>query len=158
MDPAVGRLMDGLFFLAVALPIVVSDVRSFRIPDSYLMAGFGLICARRLVFVRPPSLWFLLDGLIGFAFLGAFWLISRKRIGLGDAKFSGLIALLLGIPSWMLSLLLASVSGILFALIGIRRGTVSRGDRIPFAPFMALGALGGFLFILLGGEKLYALA
>ena len=153
MDATVGRVVDGLLFLAVAIPIVISDIRSFRIPDKYVLLGFGLICARRLVFLRPLSLWFLLDGLIGFAFIALFWLIYRKKIGLGDAKFSGLIALLTGLPAWMLSLLLASLAGIFYALVGLRRGIRHRTDRIPFGPFLALGALGGYLFLLLGGDK-----
>ena len=158
MNPAVGKFLDGLFFLAAALPIVISDIRTLRIPDRYLIAGVALVCMRRIVFAGDSSLVFLLNGLIGFAFLGAFWLFFRDKIGLGDAKFSGFIALLVGIPAWMFSLLLASISGILFIVVGIGRGTATRADRIPFAPFMAFGAVGGFLFQLLGGDGLYALS
>ena len=147
--------IDGLIFLTVLIPIVVSDIRSQKIPDRYTLIGFGMLLLRRLLFDRPIILWFLLHALIGFLFIWLFRILSKKRIGLGDAKVSALIALLLGIPAWMLSLLFASLTGIAYGVFRIARGTMKRSDRIPFAPFLGLGALTGFTFNLIFGRIEY---
>ena len=149
--------IDGALFLLVLLPIVVSDIRYRKIPDVYVFSGLALISTRRIVFSSSPSLWFLVDAAVGFCFILLFWYFSKRKIGLGDAKLSGLIALLVGIPAWIISLFLAALSGILYAVVRIARGTMLKSDRIPFAPFLGAGALVGFAHIIVFGRFDYGL-
>jgi leader peptidase (prepilin peptidase)/N-methyltransferase len=147
MSGGYGTWVDtGCFVLAV-IPIVIVDVREQRIPDALIIACALAICARRLIFSDGMSLWFLIDPCIGFGFLWVFWFLSKGRIGLGDAKLSGLVALWVGMPGWIVSLFAASTLGIGYASIQIVRGRMDRSDRIPFAPFLAGGALVGFAFV-----------
>ena len=161
MSRSAGLIVDGLIFLAVLLPIVTSDITRHRIPDRYIASGVLLILLRRLLFSHPLSVGLLLDAVtgfsIGFTFIFLIWIVTRKKIGLGDAKLSGLMGLLLGLPGWVLALLLASVSGAAYGISGILRGTMTRRDRIPFAPFLGIGALAGWTFNLLGEEVIHGL-
>ena len=155
MDKSIGSWVDGCIFFLILLPIVVADIRYRRIPDALVFGGLILLTVRRLVFSSSPTLWFLLEGGIGFGFILVFWYLSRRKIGLGDAKLSGLVALLLGIPAWILSLFLASVAGIAYGGIRMARGTMLKTDRIPFAPFLGAGALVGFTCNILFGRMNY---
>lgn len=149
--------IDGGLFLLVLLPIIVSDIKHRKIPDIYIFSGLILISVRRLVFSSSPSLWFLVDAGIGFCFILVFWYFSKKKIGLGDAKLSSLIALLVGTPAWILSLFFAAVSGIVYAAVRITRGTMLKTDRIPFAPFLGAGALVGLTHNILFGRMNYGI-
>jgi len=158
MNPEQAIWADGLIFLVVMIPIVVADVKYQKIPDRYTLTGFVLILFRRLLFDRPVDLRYLLYALLGFTFIWLFRHLSRKKIGLGDAKLSGLIALLLGIPGWIISLLFASLTGIAYGLTGSALGRFRTSERIPFAPFLALGTVTGFTFNLLFGMMDYGLS
>ena len=157
MDQAKELWIDGGLFLLVLLPIVVSDIKHRKIPDIYVFSGLIMISVRRLVFSSSPNFWFLLDAGVGFCFILVFWYFSNKKIGLGDAKLSSLVALLLGIPIWILSLFLAAVCGIVYAAVRMARGTMLRTDRIPFAPFLGAGALVGFTHSILFGRINYGI-
>ncbi len=140
-----GFLLDTVLVIAAFVPIIYHDLRYRRIPDIYVLSCAGVIALRRLVFEFPSSIWFLLCGLLGFGFIFLFWLFTRK-IGLGDAKLSGLIALWLGLTGWLIALLAASLAGIVYAVVRIKAKTMPRTARIPFAPFLGLGAVAGFAF------------
>jgi leader peptidase (prepilin peptidase)/N-methyltransferase len=80
------------------------------------------------------------EALIGF---GVFWVIAVAtggKLGLGDAKYSVLIALSLGLYGWLTTLAVASVTGLAAGLVLVLRGGFPRDARIPFAPFLTLGA------------------
>lgn len=128
-------------FLLFAVPISLFDIREFRIPDILSLGGIALFLLLQLLLPGGDPLDAAVACAVGFA---AFWIIHRftkGRMGLGDAKLSALIAVAAGLRSWFLALFLASVAGILFvvALMGMRRA--DRGTRIPFAPFLSLGAV-----------------
>jgi leader peptidase (prepilin peptidase)/N-methyltransferase len=76
----------------------------------------------------------------GGVFLGMS-ILTRGGMGLGDVKlafFTGFaLGLMLGIPA----LLVTAVSGGVIAIVLMVTGIRSRKDPIPYAPFIALGAL-----------------
>jgi prepilin signal peptidase PulO-like enzyme (type II secretory pathway) len=175
MSTHIGYWIDAVIFFLALVPIIVVDIRIKRIPDALVLAALLLICLRRILFIYLLALesgpllisdlflpcvltpqpnagpWFFLDGAIGFAFIWAFRLFSKGKIGLGDAKLSGLMALFLGIPAWILAIFAASITGIIYALVQMARAKMKRQDRIPFAPFLGFGALAGFILSLIFG-------
>ncbi len=96
----------------------------------------------------PLALRTLLASLIGLAVGAAStWLIRatgsrifrREAMGLGDVKFLGMIGAFLGWQGALLSLFLACVAGaVLGGALALRSGF---GLKIPFGPYLALGAL-----------------
>jgi leader peptidase (prepilin peptidase)/N-methyltransferase len=77
--------------------------------------------------------------------------LPREAMGFGDVKFLACIGAFLGWKGVIFSLFAGSIIG---ALIGVVMITVTRGrsgGRIPFGPYLALGAL---LWVLVGPELL----
>ena len=77
--------------------------------------------------------------------------LPREAMGFGDVKFLACIGAFLGWKGMLFSLFAGSVAG---ALIGIAMIAATRGrsgGRIPFGPYLALGAL---VWVLAGPELL----
>ncbi|MGA2479297.1 MAG: A24 family peptidase [Spirochaetia bacterium] len=133
-------------FLLVAIPITLFDLKEYRIPDFLSLGGIAVFILLRLLWQRQPPWIVVLDGAVGF---GAFWLIwwvTKGQLGLGDAKYSALIAVAAGLSGWLVALLAASVVGITCVGIFIVIFRADKKMRIPFAPFLTLGATASLLF------------
>lgn len=151
--------------------IFVIDIRHYVIPDEiniFLLLCGGLVIwfsnlnlhifqPMRISFLRHYALILspsqnilvshLLGALIGAAFLGLLFLLSRGRgIGVGDIKLIFVSGLALGWPD------IGFASGISFLLGGVyaimlfvlKKKTMK--DKIPFGPFLVLGFLITMLF------------
>jgi prepilin signal peptidase PulO-like enzyme (type II secretory pathway) len=129
-------------FVLVAAPILVFDVREYRIPDFLSVGGLLLLSGLQLAFAQATLGEIAVECCLGY---GSFWLIhrlTRGGMGLGDAKFSALIAVAVGgVLPWLVALLAASLAGLAFAGFMIFVLGRDRRARIPFAPFLALGAM-----------------
>ena len=128
-------------FMLLALSITFMDIKEFRIPDYLTLGGIFVLSVLKLAFGQSSIGLLALEACLGY---GLFWLIhrlTRGKLGLGDAKYSALIAVAVGIPPWFLALLAASVAGLLFAAVMMGFFGMSRRARIPFAPFLTLGAI-----------------
>ena len=78
------------------------------------------------------------SGLLFLFRIGAKWSLGRPGFGMGDVKLGAVLGLYIGWKSlWAvyLAVLCAGVAG----GVGLLAGGLSRGDRLPFAPFLALG-------------------
>jgi leader peptidase (prepilin peptidase)/N-methyltransferase len=85
-----------------------------------------------------------LGGLLGFGLLFLIHLVSPRGMGFGDVRLAGLLGAALGwlgLGHVLLGLFLGflTASAISLTLIGLKLR--SRKDRIPFGPFLALGAV-----------------
>ena len=127
-------------FAAFALPITIFDLKEMRIPDVLSLGGIAVFAVLGILIPGGSVITMALEVLIGF---GVFWAITVAtggKLGLGDAKYSVLIALSLGLYGWLTTLAVASVTGLAAGLMLVLRGRVPRDTRIPFAPFLTLGA------------------
>jgi leader peptidase (prepilin peptidase)/N-methyltransferase len=127
-------------FAAFALPITIFDLKEMRIPDVLSLGGIAVFAVLGILIPGGSVIMMALEVLIGF---GVFWTIAVAtggKLGLGDAKYSVLIALSLGLYGWLTTLAVASVTGLAAGLTLVLCGRVPRDTRIPFAPFLTLGA------------------
>ncbi|MEO3386700.1 prepilin peptidase [Mesorhizobium sp. CAU 1741] len=144
---------NSAFCLAVILGglaawIVVSDLRSWTIPDGAVVALGLLGILLRIPLQAAPlmmvdaSLALVLD----FVLCGGALLLLREYyfrtrgadgIGLGDVKLAGAAALLLGTFGFAWALLLASVLGLLVVVVVRAMKPNMRFDRIPFGALLA---------------------
>jgi leader peptidase (prepilin peptidase) / N-methyltransferase len=127
-------------FAAFAVPITVFDLKELRIPDVLSLGGIAVVVALEILIPRDSAITMLLEVLIGFGVFWAITIMTGGKLGLGDAKYSVLIALSLGLYGWLTTLAVASVSGLAAGLVLVLGGRVPRDTRIPFAPFLTLGA------------------
>ena len=87
----------------------------------------------------------LLSGVGYFLLFLGIILLYPQGMGGGDVKLAGVIGLLVGFPSVLVALWVATVGGGLVAIPLLVSGKRSRKDAIPFGPFLSLGALVGLL-------------
>ncbi len=131
--------------LVFAVPITVMDIRRYRIPDVLTLSGilFFVVLNLSLGEATPASL--ALRCGVGF---GLFWLIhrfSKGKMGIGDAKYSALIAVAAGLLPWLVTVFIASLAGVAFGVVMIGFFHRDRQARIPFAPFLTVGAVSAML-------------
>jgi leader peptidase (prepilin peptidase)/N-methyltransferase len=134
------------------LVIALIDFDHKIIPNSItlpgMLIGLGL------------SLWALpitpLNSLIGLLAGGLFFylvaLISKGGMGGGDIKLIAMIGAFLGWQGVFFTILVGALVGSVVGLGLMSMGKKGRRDKIPFGPFLALGAI---LFILLGDNLIF---
>jgi leader peptidase (prepilin peptidase)/N-methyltransferase len=121
--------------------VTVSDLRTRLVPDAALAAALALaitVCALDGRGELPERL---LAGAGAGAFLLVAAMIRPEGMGLGDVKLAGVIGIYLGpavVQALTISFATGSIAGL--ALLA-RHGWEARRRTIPFAPFLALGAL-----------------
>ena len=133
-------LLDASLVLLLGV-VTVSDLRSRLVPDVPLLACLVLavgVCALSDPAGLPEKLG---AGLGAAGLLLAAALIRPDGMGLGDVKLAGVLGVYLGaavIEAMLVAFAAGSAAG---AFLLARHGWEARGRTIPFAPFLALGAL-----------------
>jgi leader peptidase (prepilin peptidase)/N-methyltransferase len=132
--------------MAAALTIVlvvvtVADLRTRTIPDRALLPAAAFAIAT-LTIADPSSVpERLTAGAAAGGFLLAAALIRPDGMGQGDVKLAAVLGLYLGLPvavALLFALLAGSLAGL--ALL-VRHGPAAPRMTIPFAPYLAGGAL-----------------
>jgi leader peptidase (prepilin peptidase) / N-methyltransferase len=127
--------------LALLGVVTVSDLRTRLVPDGPLLASV-LVAISVCVVTDPDGVPVrLLAGLCAGGFLLAAGLIRPDGMGLGDVKLAAVLGFYLGarvIEAMVISFAAGSVVGLVLIA---RNGWRARSRTIPFAPFLALGAL-----------------
>ena len=121
--------------------VTVTDLRTRLIPDVALVASLAVALSVCLVSDPGDLPARLLAGMAAGAFLLAAALIRPGGMGLGDVKLAGVLGIYLGtavIEAVMIAFAAGSVAGLVLLA---RHGWEARSRTIPFAPFLALGAL-----------------
>lgn len=118
--------------------VIIRYTSLFLVPAGWLCAYTGLL---------PISLLQSLFGsLSGYIFL---WLVAQlfyfftkqKGMGQGDFEILALIGSFMGVQSVLISLFVGSLTGTVYGIGALVLKTSSRTTKIPFGPFLALGAL-----------------
>src|SRR4051794_32216604 len=128
--------------LVVMLGVVtVSDLRTRLVPDGPLVVSLVLalgICGILAPAELPERL---AAGAGAAGFLLAAALVRPDGMGLGDVKLAGLLGVYLG-ADVVVALVAAFAAGSIAGLLLLaRHGWAARRRTIPFAPFLAVGAL-----------------
>jgi len=128
-------------FISLLVIVTVSDMYHRIVPDIVLLVSAPILLVLRIV--SPVISWQsgLIGAVLGFGFMYLMALYGKKRfkteaLGGGDIKLYALIGLVLGFETVFLSILIAGVLGLIYALIAR-----PQGKYIPFVPFIAMGAL-----------------
>jgi leader peptidase (prepilin peptidase)/N-methyltransferase len=121
--------------------ITVSDLRTRLVPDAVLLASLAVALPVCLVSDPGAVPERLLAGLAAGGFLLAAALIRPDGMGLGDVKLAGVLGVYLG-PRVVEAMVVAFAAGSVAGLVLLaRHGLAARTSTIPFAPFLAIGAL-----------------
>ena len=121
--------------------VTVCDVRTRLIPDLPLAANLVIALAVCILWEPAVVPERLLAGLVAGGFLLAAALIRPDGMGLGDVKLAAVLGFDLGgrvAEAMLVAFAAGSAAGLLLLA---RHGLSARGRAIPFAPFLAIGAL-----------------
>ena len=163
----VGGILYVLFGLAILTLIFIAavDSRIFIIPDesNALIAIIGVVAS---VFVYISGSFDVFSGsfvghyaslfgfhsfivwnrlfavFIAFISFGFIFFTTRGRgMGFGDVKLSVVLGFLLGWPDLVLALMIAFITGSLWSILMMVCRKKKFSSRVPFGPFIVLGAL-----------------
>ncbi len=134
--------VSGVVFAAFLIVMFLIDLSHLRLPNS--INAFGVVAGVLLAAAgwSDTSFTHALAGALagGGVVLLVSWL-SKGGMGVGDAKFLAAIGAFLGPIGALYTLFAGSFVGAGVGLVLIKLGRHERGGRIPFGPFLALGAV-----------------
>ncbi len=132
--------------IACASLIVITfiDLDYQIIPDQFLITT--LLAAVILLVLKHRSwdgVWGALGLGLGFYLIRAVGsiLLRKESMGFGDVKYAAVLGLLLGWKAGLVAVMLAFFSAAIFSLGLMTVNRAEWGQRIPFGPFLSLGAL-----------------
>ena len=91
-----------------------------------------------------------LFGVLAIALIGT-WIFKKEAMGGGDVKLMAGIGALIGWQGVITTVVMGSFFGLLYALYAMVRHGKKGGDAIPFGPFLSLGALVNFWYLITPG-------
>ncbi len=128
------------FFVVILILLSVSDLRHRIIPNKILYPA--VLITVGLAVVSPElSIKMSLIGGVVLAGLLMIPAVLLKRMGLGDVKLAFLIGLMTGFPEGIIALFSGIILGGLVAIILLLLKVKGLRDEMPYAPFLAIGAI-----------------
>jgi leader peptidase (prepilin peptidase) / N-methyltransferase len=128
-------------FAVVVLTLAAIDLEHRIIPNRIVIPAAALILATQIAVTPDGALEYAGAALGAALFLLLPLLVYPSGLGMGDVKLALLLGAGLGwavVPAFVVGLLAAFVAAV---VILARGGLAARKTALPFAPFLALGAL-----------------
>jgi leader peptidase (prepilin peptidase) / N-methyltransferase len=133
------HLVLGLILVTALVPITLIDLERRLIPNAITLPA----AVAAAVLLDPGAL---PEQLIAGAAAGGFFLLAAlaypRGMGMGDVKLAGVLGLYLGRavgPAIFIALVAGVVAGA--AVIAVKGAAEGRRTKVPFGPFLALGAV-----------------
>jgi leader peptidase (prepilin peptidase)/N-methyltransferase len=139
--PSIDRALVYAVVAGVLVVVAAIDLERRTIPNRIVLPASTVVLVMNVVLFPSRAAEWVLAGVIAAAVFAAPTLLGRNWVGIGDAKLALLLGAALG---WAVAgaVLIASLLTIPVSVwLFIRRGAAARRATIPFAPFLALGAM-----------------
>jgi leader peptidase (prepilin peptidase)/N-methyltransferase len=140
-----------LYLGAISIALALIDLEHYRLPDPLTLPSYPVGLVLLLVAAIANSDWWAYErALIGMAALFAFYdvvaFVAPKGMGGGDVKLSGVLGLYLGWLGWSqlaVGAFMAFLVGGIVSIGLVLFAGAGRKTRVPFGPFMIVGAFIG---------------
>lgn len=124
--------------MAVSLYLVYFDIRYKRVPNIINLILFAGVLAYKIIF-KQDILGSFVSGAVAFLTFLLIYVISRGKMGMGDCKYTAVIAFHFGYLFWLKSIIYASLTAIIVSLTLLLLKKIDRTTPIPFVPFLVAG-------------------
>jgi leader peptidase (prepilin peptidase)/N-methyltransferase len=137
-----------LIYTAVLCYVSWTDIQTRRIPNNVIIPAIAVALFATLLTGNAN------DALFG-AVIGPLplvisrWISGAGQVGMGDIKLAFFIGLILGYPLVLYGVTTSLVLSLLVGAIGIVQGKYTLRSKLPFGPFLAVGALAMMVVALL---------
>jgi leader peptidase (prepilin peptidase)/N-methyltransferase len=134
--------LPGLVLVLLLVPITLIDLDHQIIPNKLTL--LGAIVALPLVYLADSGALaeHLIAGAAGAMFFFLALLAYPRGMGMGDVKLAGVLGLFLGAavaPAIFIALVSGTLVGV--AVMAVKGTAEGRKTKVPFGPFLALGAV-----------------
>lgn len=128
--------------LGALLVCTATDLLRYRVPNVITYPGIALALLAAVVMPDADLVGAVIAALFGGGLFLILAILTRGGLGLGDVKLAVLIGAMLGLPAAYQALFYGVIAGgvVIFALFLL--GVVTRKQPVPYAPFLALAAIG----------------
>ena len=142
-----------LYLAAIAVALALIDIDVKRLPNAIVLPSYPVAAALLLLPAAIGGRWDdYVRGLLGMAVLYAFYFVLAfvypAGMGFGDVKLAGVLGLYLGWVGWsavVVGTFLGFLLGAVLSIVLMAVSKAGRKSKIPFGPFMLLGA--GLAFV-----------
>lgn len=124
--------------IAVLVAVSVVDLRERRIPNSYTYPALVAAIVAAAAGGVDDALTAISGLVLGTLVMGAFYVVGRGRLGMGDVKLSGLLGAALGPTAVLPFLVVGSSAGAIAAAVLLIRGK-GRAATFAYGPYLAAG-------------------
>ena len=130
-----------VIFLVLSITASVIDIRSKIIPDWIVFPGIIILTGFRIIFFGDLLYVMAINIMTGPVLFLIVHFLTNGKLGMGDIKYSALMGIFIGLPGLFVAIGLASIMGLIFAVIGLLSGRINNNTKIPFAPFLTAGSI-----------------
>lgn len=127
-----------IIILLISLYLVIYDIKFKKVPNYINLLLLSLIILNKLNLnedlVKP-----ILGGLLAFNTFYLIYLVTKGGIGIGDCKYTALIAVHFGYYFWIKSIFISSIIALFVTTTLYIRKKIDKKTKIPFIPFLVLG-------------------
>ncbi|MEI6613517.1 MAG: prepilin peptidase [Chrysiogenales bacterium] len=132
-------------FICLLITLAAIDLKHMILPDELTLGGAALFFAYSFFNPAVSQLNAVLSGLGAVLFFSGFFFFYLKirkieGLGFGDIKMVLLMGLFLGLQRLVVSIFLASVSGLLVGIFFLIFKKKNLKFALPFGPFLSLGS------------------
>jgi leader peptidase (prepilin peptidase)/N-methyltransferase len=127
-------------FYYLLLTITISDLEEHKIPNSVILPFFIIGLFERLLISETTNWYFnpFLGIIVGFGIMFLLAYFSKGGMGGGDIKLLAVIGVFIGPLGALITLFLSAFLGLFYAIFS--GAALKKGTKIPFGPFLAIGA------------------
>ena len=129
-------------FLVALLVCSATDLLRYRVPNLVTYPGFALALVASAALPGGDLRAAILAVVLATGFFFPIWALTGGGIGMADVKLAVFIGAALGLPGAFTALALGVAVGGAVMLALLVGGVVSRKQVTPYAPFLAVSAIG----------------